>query len=337
MDFYDAEMTCVDELHLVGLNNLDVLQLEKNNLTTIAKVPCYNGTSIDTTGLSMPAFPNVHLAYNQLIDILCMPGQNTTNLYDISYNLLTSVTDSCLPNARYIYFLKNNLNTIGDYQQISSSNPLGIEKIKIQHNNITEIPQAYVNPLVNLKYLYITNNSLISLPNMAFCHTNIGRLEGQENNITNFDDIFRLENPNQYWNRLSHVNLEYNMIEVVSRSVLLKMESLSYLNLAYNRIAVFPLDVVDYLRFLGTLDLKHNAIVNVTEIANSPKPSYRHVYLTDNLVRCPQNLCFMVDFHQSYTRVNIHIDDRPCRYDPTMVNVTRNEFTLQKLDCYSKF
>ncbi len=332
-----AGLTCVDERHLVGMVNLVVLELEENNLTSVATAPCYSGTPVDVDGLSIPQFQYVLLKNNQLTSIPCLPDATVAELFDAKDNAIISIVDICMPVAKTLLFDNNNLVTFPAFQQVPQSVIGGILRLEFRRNNMGNLPLAHIEPLIHLQNLMLSHNQLLRLPNLAFCHKTLKAMEARYNDITDFDSIFLLADPLSVWDALLFIRSSFNKITSISSQVLVKMPMLAYLTLAGNHIAAFPLGVVDMLPALVELLLYSNNMTSVGEMSSEPLAFNVTVNLMDNQLKCDRNLCWMVGFSFEEKGIDMLLEDAPCHWPPHLVGEEMSQFTPFHIGCYSEF
>lgn len=128
----------------------------------------------------------------------------------------------------------------------------------------------------NLKYLMLTNNSLLKELPADLCKGlhNLFQLDLGGNKIKELPSTLLHGAPN-----LKILNLEYNKIKSIPRNLFDRSPHLSYLNLSYNGITELPKDVFSPIKRLGMLLLHNNSIHNFDEMNSGlNQPDLKLIY-----------------------------------------------------------
>jgi Leucine-rich repeat (LRR) protein len=128
-----------------------------------------------------------------------------------------------------------------------------VEKLKflnLDSNNITDIPEIFVDTLSNINLLSFSNNNIKSLPKNIGNLKSLRALSLDENNITSLPESFgNLEN-------LKDLYLEDNNITSLPESFG-KLQNLLYLDLSNNNLTTLP-ESIKNLKNLENLKLRGN-------------------------------------------------------------------------------
>ncbi|XP_057659374.1 chaoptin-like [Diorhabda carinulata] len=131
-----------------------------------------------------------------------------------------------------------------------------LEYLDFDHNNLQQIPKA-VSELKTLKYLYLSSNRLVDIPENAFdnfCHSlKAVSLSGNRLNRIPWKAL-------QNCSKISHFNVAFNDIGEINEDDFLWGAAIKSLNMGNNQIANLQRNTFKYLQELKELSLSFNPI-----------------------------------------------------------------------------
>lgn len=214
LEITDSKLSKIQDYALNGLNNLQTLNLSKNNLTEIK------------------SWTNVDLLQLHTID-----GRRN-HIATINSNSLKSY-----PNLLKLNLAVNNIVDIED--GAFKWTPL-IKTINLGKNFLTHINDVTFNGLAKLQHLSLHHNKIIQIETFSFAtntHLKSLRLDGNQLNV--FDGILI-----DSLSRLIHLNLSHNMLNHLNGKTFHKNIELKQLDLSYNYFINFDVNSFNGLQML---------------------------------------------------------------------------------------
>uniref|UniRef100_A0A6P7FHB4 Chaoptin-like n=1 Tax=Diabrotica virgifera virgifera TaxID=50390 RepID=A0A6P7FHB4_DIAVI len=200
----------------------------------------------------------IDLGENFLKSLPKTPFNNTICIRDLNlasndFRTLTAESFSGLETRRIIlsYNLLENL----DLRAFSGLEDT-LEYLDFDHNNLQQIPKA-VSELRTLKYLYLSSNLLIDIPENAFenfCPT-LKALSLSGNRLTKVP-WKSLQN----CSKISHFNVAFNEIDDISENDFSWGTSIKSLNMGNNHLTGLHGNIFKYLENLKELSLSFNPL-----------------------------------------------------------------------------
>jgi len=133
--------------------------------------------------------------------------------------------------------------------------PTSTDKLHLQQNQITDIPEGMFSAFTNLSELKLFGNRLTRIPSRTFHGlSKLITLSFSHNRLTNVpNDLF------DGLSKLIHLYMGHNQITSIPRSLYNGLRDLRYLYLSYNNLTTIPHGAFDGLSSLAYLDLQGNA------------------------------------------------------------------------------
>lgn len=169
--------TTPDFSALLNAPNLEVLNLENNNLTSIS----------DLAGKDIP-LDKLYLSGNLLTDISPIAGFTELRVLDLSDNLISDIDE--LSDMTNLSSIKLNNNLITDFSNLTSIT--GLQEIDLHDNAITSIPPIALE-WPNLVKLDLRNNVLTDTSGVEG-HPNLYELDLRNNALTTLSGISNVPN-----------------------------------------------------------------------------------------------------------------------------------------------
>ena len=224
---------------------------------------------------------------------------------------LISIPTSIPKNATEIHINNNEILTLKGLNYLVNN---GLETLKIQHNNISEIPNDVWAGLAinatNLIEFDISYNKISQVPDL-FVYERLDTLNLEGNQIKTFLPDLSATNGIA----LETLNLRHNGLEIVSMPFLHKADHLKRIYLEYNNIKSFekPNDFRDY--------------GDITEAR-----------LDNNKLDCNRGLCwrFEAGYSSGTQKLRIHIHTDPhqmCGSPPELVTTNWGDLNADLLGC----
>lgn len=253
------------KVHSVFHLQIDDCDFEENEIERFFKrIDLNNVTWID---ISNGNFANVTtLTFLDGLQILNLRNNNLKSL-----NLLNNIN-----GAKYLHIYENTL-TIRDHEFADMKELVGL---RLDQNDITELPESALNNLKKLRVLHLFSNKLIELEPDVFADLkSLMSLELANNLLVNLsEDLFanlkQIERINLSFNNLSNISgnifrsnlklksilLQSNRIRFVHKDLFAKNELLEDINLSYNNIDELHLILFRNLTIIESIDLSFNSI-----------------------------------------------------------------------------
>ncbi|XP_078677882.1 uncharacterized protein LOC144914180 [Branchiostoma floridae x Branchiostoma belcheri] len=168
--------------------------------------------------------------------------------------------------------------------------PSSVTRIYLSHNDITVIPASAFASSGSLQYLLLDHNKLSDsgISEKSFQSTaNLEYLYLSDNHLTKV--------PPKLPQSLIHLDLQNNVISVISGLPFLQLRHLEVLNLENNRLQSqnMPANAFLGLKNIRTLDLSRNSFTSVPQLTlRSVSNTLRRLDLSDNTLGTLQPLCF---------------------------------------------
>ncbi|XP_043923243.1 leucine-rich repeat-containing protein 24 [Protopterus annectens] len=167
-------------------------------------------------------------------------------------------------------------------QEIPAGIPNSTQTVFLQDNAIMQIRQQDVPFLSHLQYLYIQNNSIVTIEPGAFRNQH-GLLEL----ALNRNRIHIISN--SVFQGLEHLKVLYlsgNQITKLTDFTFCKLQRLQELHLQENSIELMEQQVMAGLSSLALLDLSRNNLHTISQAVLKPLISLQVLRLTENVWRC---------------------------------------------------
>lgn len=128
-----------------------------------------------------------------------------------------------------------------DMNEVPTNFPVDTVKLRIEKTVVQRIPTEAFYYLVELRYLWLTYNSVASIePGSFYNLKQLHELRLDGNFLTAFPWASLLDTP-----RLKTLDLHNNRITRVPNEVVRYLKNLTYLDLSSNRIATLPPDFLE--------------------------------------------------------------------------------------------
>lgn len=181
----------------------------------------------------IPKLKSNKLAFYHSFHINC-------NLFNIHIWVLTNLRYRYYPYSQFNYdtfipLLRSVLCNDPDMYDIPVNVPVDTVKLRVEKTVIRRIPTEAFYYLVDLKYLWVTYNSITSIDSSSF---------------------YNLK-------QLHELRLDGNMISVFPWESLLEMPRLRTLDLHNNKIASIPVEAARYLKNITYLDVSSNKLTTM--------------------------------------------------------------------------
>ncbi|XP_044258031.1 chaoptin isoform X2 [Tribolium madens] len=209
-----------------GLQNIKVLDLSFNNITSVAK----------------QFFRPVELSLTQLY---------------FGHNKLLNATKELFGNMPHLQILDLSHNSLYELDFDTFRNTKKLQLLDTSHNRISEVPNDLFKFLGNLRIVDFSHNRLRSLPDNLFRETGLERLDVSHNLLAKLPltslSISSAET-------LCELDLSWNSISSLSHGgQLSRFKSLSWLDLSYNRLGQIDAGTFKGIPRLASLNLGHNS------------------------------------------------------------------------------
>ncbi|XP_022073563.2 LOW QUALITY PROTEIN: TLR4 interactor with leucine rich repeats [Acanthochromis polyacanthus] len=179
---------------------------------------------------------------------------STTELLDLSDNLISSITTSSFSSNRKLRVLLLQSNNISLVEDGSFSQLEFLQKLDLSWNRISSLTEGFSVGLVFLRELQLSHNRLTSLDSRSFLHLDgLQRLNLSSNSIHSIQ--VRSFSP---MSALRQLHLQDNQLGSLKSGIFSMLRSLEVLNLAGNRISDTELGVFKPLTSMTLLNLADN-------------------------------------------------------------------------------
>lgn len=265
---------------------------------------------------SLIKLQKLNLTNNELrsIDNRVFINKTQLNSVDLSHNFLTTFVVSNISQLQYLDLAHNNISTISfkNLKNLKKLNLMINRLTKLEANAFQEVPNLiYLNLAGNnldltlglfknmqvLKYLYLSNNSLNSIPEKVFL--------GLKN--------------------LRVLDLSFNHLEIINKNTFHDLENLEILNLSSNAIESLSYLAVEPLKNLRYLDIAANKLSYIEyDVILSKLPVLSNMNIKSNQLTCDnlgKIIAFLKEHHILYTnsehldanKLNQNVAGIPCR------------------------
>ncbi|CAH1153528.1 unnamed protein product [Phaedon cochleariae] len=213
----------------------------------------------------------LHAAYNPVSILNGTFGSDTLKYMDLSYCLLTHISDDVFVNLKALetLIMRNNIHL--RKLEIHSDNLLFLD---LSDSSLESVPTGNLKAL---KSLNLRGNFLRNVPDNIFCN----------------------------YSSLTYLNLSYNVLETIDENAFKNLDMLSVLDLSINKLAtisektLLPTIVLSRLDIsqnyinsldgfrsmsLKTLDASKCEIYSVQKFSISSLPKLEHLYLRKNFI-----------------------------------------------------
>ena len=299
---------------LFSFPNLVELNLDQNEIAELPVhmwfSPCLVHLSINNNALVELPVPTeaVEISYSEV----SLSGLDSTDL-NVKSSYSYSFKETMMAPYKTIEFEEND---IGITQGLSSQG-LCLEKLKLDHNKLTEIPANLACLAPYLTQLSIANNELVVTPCLRSLPVLLRKLDLSSNKLTAFLTPFFVSNyPSENCPRKKFYGLEDKcthcdhkaLVKLVKLNMsdndidddintkyngIVYFEQLIDLNLRNNKLKTFP-EFILHQPLLSILDVSRN--YNITEIpkmvAKLPLVSFKYLGIADpivNMLECFPN------------------------------------------------
>ncbi|XP_015839467.1 chaoptin isoform X1 [Tribolium castaneum] len=223
---FEQDTVCVYCTGLGGLQNIKVLDLSFNNITSVAK----------------QFFRPVELSLMQLY---------------LGHNKLLNATKDLFGNMPHLQVLDLSHNSLYELDFDTFRNTKKLQWLDTSHNRISEIPNDLFRFLGNLRIVDFSHNRLRSLPDNLFRETGLERLDVSHNLLGKLP-LTSLSLASAQ--TLSELDLSWNSISSLSHGgQLARFKCLSWLDLSYNRLGQIDAGTFKGIPRLASLNLGHNS------------------------------------------------------------------------------
>ena len=162
--------------------------------------------------------------------------------------------------------------------EVTARDLAGIDILHLQRANIAELRSGDFKGLTNLRWLYLSNNRLSSLPPDLFSESSKINILDLNNN--EFSEV-PTEALSALW-QLSWLRLDYNNLGNLSPDAFAGLESVEVLRLRNNGIVELPPGVFRDLRQLESLHLFHNELTGLPPDIFAGLTRLKTIGLSDN-------------------------------------------------------
>ncbi|MCL4120525.1 UNVERIFIED_CONTAM: hypothetical protein GTU68_060319 [Idotea baltica] len=176
----------------------------------------------------------------------------------LDFNLLTEIQDEAFKgiNPGRLYLSSNSINNISDKAFLGGPDS-SIVMLDLDKNSLSTIPKAF-STLKGLKYLYIPNNNIQTIPDSAF---------------------------RSFCDHLEALSLSGNLLEEVPRDSLENCSLINHLDLGHNQISeITAEDFETWGDHLATLILRNNQLYTIPSRAFRFTPNLNELSLSFNRI-----------------------------------------------------
>lgn len=289
------------ELKLVGLNNLEILDISDNYFKQIPNE------------LHLRKLRKLSLAGNRITTIEENDFLHLTRLeyIDLSKNLIRSISDQAFQYLNDLRVLNLATNSISKQSDLNSNllrNQINLDILDLSDNKINYFPYPLLDNQSNLKQLFLDYNfideltnemlkNLVSLEELSISYNLIDELKdgmfyynqnlkfislagnkissvndnvfiGCSDNLLGLDISYNdlIDLPRLVMPKLIILNLSLNQFKELSKDHFINLPALMYLNISNslsNEINILPSTIFNYNRKLEFLDLSNNQIDSI--------------------------------------------------------------------------
>jgi hypothetical protein len=151
-----------------------------------------------------------------------------------------------------------------------------LQRLFLNHNALSALPEGVFSGLDSLHSLYLSNNALSALPEGFSSLSSLHSLYLDNNSLSTLSEGF------SGLDRLSEISLTGNALSALPKGVFAGLYRLEALRLAGNRLSALPEDVFAGLPGLRFLDLTGNALSTLPKGVFSGLYSLEALWLEDN-------------------------------------------------------
>ncbi|KAM6256981.1 leucine-rich repeats and immunoglobulin-like domains protein 1 isoform 1-T1 [Porphyrio hochstetteri] len=246
------KLTEIDPSTFAGLSDLQEVQLNNNELTTIPSL-----------GPAASSVRFLHLHHNRIrsIEASQLKPYVTLETLDLSFNDITEIRNGCFPQGLHIkelYLGSNRISTLepGAFDSLSRS----LLTLRLSKNRITQLPvKAFRLP--RLTQLELNRNRIRLIEGLTFQGLDsLEVLKLQRNNISKLTD-------GAFWGlaKMQVLHLEYNSLTEVNSGSLYGLSSLHQLHLSNNSISRINPDGWSFCQKLHELILSYNNLTRLDD------------------------------------------------------------------------
>ncbi len=269
-----SDTSTLDIRTISSLSNLEYLFLRNSNirditpiarLTKLRVLDLFNNQVADISPLAnLTSLDEVNIRANNISDISALSNKPILTMLYASYNQITDVRLSNLPNLK---MLELDMNKIRDISALAAFTKLELADLSM--NEISDI--SPLSGLTKLEYLYLYDNKIDNITPLAGL-TKLIVLELGKNRIRNTTPIAGL-------NGLSELGLSDNPLGNVE--AIQSLTNLTGLSLANNNIS--DIRFIGNLSKLTALNLEKNKITDISPLGSLK--NLRELFLQGNMFK----------------------------------------------------
>ncbi|XP_058832061.1 leucine-rich repeat-containing protein 70-like [Topomyia yanbarensis] len=213
LDLSHNNISVIVKKAFFNLNNLEVLDLSNNMLTSKSLVPdIFEGSYNPDEYLPMEKLKVLRLGYNQL--------------HSLDQDLFEH-----LPNLEELSLVNNVFKVIDQLSETAIASVKTLRSLDLSYMELNDIPVYIFNAPQGLQYLNLTGNLLTTIPQALDYATNLKWLSLDENPIDNLqgDHVF----PSLKF--LEYLSLSYiTPLKIIGRGAFSKLEALNEIHICNN-------------------------------------------------------------------------------------------------------
>nr|XP_022907445.1 carboxypeptidase N subunit 2-like [Onthophagus taurus] len=279
-----------------GLNNLNELNLEENNLEIfdlkhldieglrILKLGGNNFTFFDNSLSKLPSLQYLSIQFCNITRISKDVFTKNKNLIkiDLTENLLVDLKREVFENLGVLKELKLGGNNFSEIPFLAL-NISSLETLSLDRNKISSFEANKLNKLVNLKDLDLSGNRISSIS--GFASLNLSQLTSVDLSSNQLAAL-----PTNFFHfslQLKRIHLAENRFRQIPTSALSEttLPNLNWLNLTGNPLVrVHDIGITGKYPVLEEIYITHTNLTIVTSKDFESFPSLQHIYLGNNKI-----------------------------------------------------